>query len=123
MSSLDASQTNVETLKSAEFLSGLVSGLPAGLIFGLVVRPVTANTCSPAFAIASLWLGVQRRLPFHSIGFLDDAYRLGLLRIVGPVYQFRHAALQDHLAPPTETEPLSMAANHQGQTSTPMCPQ
>ena len=84
MSSLDASQTNVETLKSAELLSGLVSGLPAGLIFGLVVRPVTANTCSPAFAIASLWLGVQRRLPFHSIGFLDNAYRLGLLRIVGP---------------------------------------
>jgi len=85
MSSLDASQTNVETLKSAELLSGLVSGLPAGLIFGLVVRPVTANTCSPAFAIASLWLGVQRRLPFHSIGFLDDAYRLGLCVLLSAI--------------------------------------
>ncbi|MFF5301355.1 hypothetical protein ACFY5F_18530 [Streptomyces sp. NPDC013161] len=32
--------------------------------------------------------------------FLDDAHRLGLLRAVGPVYQFRHAEFQDHLAPP-----------------------
>jgi hypothetical protein len=31
--------------------------------------------------------------------FLDDAHRLGLLRVVGPAYQFRHAELQDHLAP------------------------
>ncbi|MGW3820473.1 hypothetical protein [Streptomyces sp. NPDC005046] len=34
------------------------------------------------------------------MAFLDDAHRLGLLRTVGPVYQFRHAELQDHLAPP-----------------------
>jgi hypothetical protein len=33
------------------------------------------------------------------MSFLDDAHRLGLLRAVGPVYQFRHAALHDHLAP------------------------
>jgi hypothetical protein len=30
--------------------------------------------------------------------FLDDAHRLGLLRTVGPIYQFRHADLHDHLA-------------------------
>jgi hypothetical protein len=30
--------------------------------------------------------------------FLDDAHRLGLLRAVGPAYQFRHAELHDHLA-------------------------
>ena len=29
---------------------------------------------------------------------LDDAHRLGILRQVGATYQFRHAALQDHLA-------------------------
>jgi hypothetical protein len=29
----------------------------------------------------------------------------GLLRIVGPVYQFRHAAFQDHLAPPAKMAP------------------
>jgi hypothetical protein len=30
--------------------------------------------------------------------FLNDAHRLGLLHTVGPIYQFRHAAFQDHLA-------------------------
>jgi hypothetical protein len=43
--------------------------------------------------------------------FLEDAYRLGLLRVVGPVYQFRHAALQDHLAPPREKMPTTAAAD------------
>lgn len=34
------------------------------------------------------------------MAMLEDCYRLGLLRTVGPVYQFRHSQLQDHLAPP-----------------------
>jgi hypothetical protein len=33
------------------------------------------------------------------LGVLEEANRLGLLRTVGPAYQFRHAALQDRLAP------------------------
>jgi hypothetical protein len=40
--------------------------------------------------------------------FLDDAHRLGLLRAVGPIYQFRHADLQDYLAAqirPPQAEP------------------
>lgn len=39
-----------------------------------------------------------KRLPLRWMAFLDDAHRLGLLRTVGPVYQFRHAELQDHLS-------------------------
>lgn len=37
-------------------------------------------------------------LPRRLMPFLDDMHRLGLLRAVGPIYQFRHAELQDHLA-------------------------
>ncbi|GAT65838.1 NTPase [Planomonospora sphaerica] len=37
-------------------------------------------------------------LPVRLIPFLDDMHRLGLLRTTGPVYQFRHAELHDHLA-------------------------
>jgi hypothetical protein len=37
-------------------------------------------------------------LPRKLMPLLDDAHRLGLLRAVGPIYQFRHAELQDHLA-------------------------
>lgn len=35
---------------------------------------------------------------FRLLSFLDDAHRLGILRQTGPVYQFRHAKLQDRLA-------------------------
>jgi hypothetical protein len=88
------------------FVGGLVVGLMGGLVFGLA----TSSTYWPTFVLASLWLAARRRLPFALMDFLDDAYRLGLLRIVGPVYQFRHAALQDHLAPPTEA-PAAAAAD------------
>lgn len=37
-------------------------------------------------------------LPRQLMPFLDDCRRLGLLRAVGPVYQFRHAEFHDHLA-------------------------
>ncbi|MET0416299.1 MAG: hypothetical protein ABW022_09785 [Actinoplanes sp.] len=40
----------------------------------------------------------QDRLPRDPVAFLDDAHRLGLLRAVGPTYQFRHAELQAYLA-------------------------
>ncbi|MET7398846.1 hypothetical protein ABZS66_35690 [Dactylosporangium sp. NPDC005572] len=32
------------------------------------------------------------------MALLDDAHRLGRLRAVGPVHQFHHAELQNHLA-------------------------
>ena len=75
----------------------LVLGL-LELVDGLLFGPVRTRTCWPAFVLASLSLGARRRLPCYLMGFLDDVYRLGLLRIVGPVHQFRHATLQDHLA-------------------------
>jgi hypothetical protein len=83
----------------ADGLEGVLLGLVLGLLIGLSM----SGTCWPRFAMASLWLWVRRRLPLCLMGFLNDAYRLGLLRIVGPVYQFRHAALQDHLAPPAKS--------------------
>jgi NACHT domain-containing protein len=92
-------------------VNGLVSvgALVIGLMFGLVLGPVMAKTCWPTFVVASLWLAARRELPLRLTGFLDDAYRLGMLRIVGPVYQFRHATLQDHLAPPRASLETSAA--------------
>jgi len=80
----------------------LVSGLVLGLVFGLVVAPMQ----EPAwigFVVTARWLAFRGKLPWKIMGFLDDAHRLGLLRTVGSVYQFRHAELQDHLAKPGET--------------------
>ncbi|MCT2587217.1 XRE family transcriptional regulator [Actinophytocola gossypii] len=47
---------------------------------------------------ARIWLPLTGRLPWAVSAFLDDAYRRGVLRQVGAVYQFRHARLQTHLA-------------------------
>jgi len=88
-------------------VSGLVYGLVSGLAVGLVA---TLGSASTAFHLAVGLRSAQGRLPWRVVGFLDDAYRLGLLRVVGPVYQFRHAELQDHLAPP-HPSPVVVAAD------------
>ncbi len=92
-------------------VAGPVAGLVFGLVAGLVIAPAVISTRWSVFVLASLWLAARRQLPLSLMMFLDDAYRLGLLRIVGPVYQFRHAALQDHLAPPAQATPAIAAAD------------
>jgi hypothetical protein len=72
---------------------GWAFGLTFGLAYGVKSR------AWPAFLVASGWLAVRRCFPWRLMAFLEDAYRLGLLRVVGSAYQFRHAELQDHLAP------------------------
>jgi len=64
---------------------------------------VVTRTCWLVCVAALLWLGAQRRLPFRLREFLDDAYWRGLLRVVGPVYQFGYAVLQGHLVSPIES--------------------
>ena len=75
--------------------AGLTTGLGFGLATGVATGHHHAWWC---YLQASLLWGRRNKLPRNLIGFLDDAHRLGLLRTVGPVYQFRHAAFQDRLA-------------------------
>ncbi|MFI9557354.1 NACHT domain-containing protein [Nonomuraea endophytica] len=76
---------------------GLAVGLSYALTFGLTAGLVAGRHHAwMAFVIAS----GTGRIPRGLMSFLDDAHRLGLLRAVGPIYQFRHAELQDHLADP-----------------------
>ncbi|MEU4227449.1 NACHT domain-containing protein [Nonomuraea sp. NPDC026600] len=74
---------------------GLVYALAFGLTAGLAAGHHHAWM---AYLIATSRLALAGRLPRKLMLFLDDAHRLGLLRAVGPIYQFRHAELQDHLA-------------------------
>lgn len=78
---------------------GLCVGI--GALFGAVISVETLFR-GPRFwlfHLLSTRLPPRRRtLPLRLPEFFDDAHRLGLLRRVGPVYQFRHADLQDHLA-------------------------
>ncbi|MBI0314358.1 hypothetical protein [Streptomyces javensis] len=51
-----------------------------------------------AYTITHILLALRGRMPWRLARFLDDAHRLGVLRQVGSLYQFRHARLRAHLA-------------------------
>jgi NACHT domain len=99
---------------------GLGAGVDAGLGLGLGAALAAAfvQAAWGAFTIARCWLALWRRLPWRLVGFLDDAHRLGLLRQVGPAYQFRHARLQDHLAEVYRQRACRPANGDQGRTAT-----
>lgn len=71
---------------------GLVVGVLGGLAYGLGL-----TAWGQWVLFARVWLPATGRLPWAVLAFLDDACRRGVLRQAGPVYQFRHARLRDHL--------------------------
>ncbi|AZM48756.1 hypothetical protein DMB38_25920 [Streptomyces sp. WAC 06738] len=72
---------------------GLVFGLANGFVFWL------PRTAWPRFVVAVAYLSMRRKVPQDLMAFLKDAHEhRGVLRQVGPVYQFRHIDLQRHLA-------------------------
>lgn len=75
-------------------VGGLVSGLAGCLTVGLVM---VSSGAWLSYLLAVGRLAATGKLPLRLMDFLDDAYRLGLLRTVGPIYQFRHADFQAHL--------------------------
>jgi hypothetical protein len=79
---------------------GLAAGLAAGLSFGLALGAVGgfmySSTWSASLAFAQL--AARWHTPIRLMRFLADARDRNVLRTVGPVYQFRHALLQDRLA-------------------------
>jgi hypothetical protein len=78
--------------------TGLAVGLPVVLLCGLYLA--ITRTVWPSYMLARAWLALHRQLPWSLMNFLDDAHQRGVLRQVGPVYQFRHIELQHRLANP-----------------------
>ncbi|MEU0626935.1 helix-turn-helix domain-containing protein [Streptomyces sp. NPDC005989] len=94
-------------------ITGLLDGILGPLVWdvtgGLVIGAVggIGGTCSYALSftawgrwlvLSRVWLPLTGKLPWDTVAFLDDAYRRGVLRQTGAVYQFRHIRLQHHLA-------------------------
>ena len=79
---------------------GLIVGLMVGLAFGLAAGITAWLGISRAWptTLAATQLANRWHTPSHLINFLEDARKRNVLRTVGPVYQFRHARLQDRLA-------------------------
>ncbi|TQE38092.1 NACHT domain-containing protein [Streptomyces ipomoeae] len=82
------------------FFNGLVPGIASGLAAGITVGFgfCTLTAWGRWVVLVRVWLPLTGRLPSAVHAFLDDAHRRGVLRQVGPVYQFRHARLRDHLS-------------------------
>ncbi|MFB7913020.1 helix-turn-helix domain-containing protein [Streptomyces sp. NPDC056061] len=79
---------------------GLADGLAIGAVGGLGggLSYVLSFTAWGRWAVLSrIWLPLTGKLPWDTVAFLDDAYRRGVLRQTGAVYQFRHIRLQHHL--------------------------
>ena len=76
--------------------SSLTAGLTTGAVLGLAGGFMYARTWPATLAFAQL--AVRWRTPVRLMRFLEDARDRNVLRTVGPVYQFRHARLQDRLA-------------------------
>ncbi|MFJ8855518.1 helix-turn-helix domain-containing protein [Streptomyces sp. NPDC102437] len=94
-------------------ITGLLDGILGPLVWdvkgGLVIGAIggIGGTCSYALSftawgrwlvLSRVWLPLTGKLPWDAVAFLDDAYRRGVLRQTGAVYQFRHIRLQHHLA-------------------------
>ena len=86
----------VEIMHTPGQLAVLVVVLVWLLVFGLVFGLVFPRTWTVALAFAQL--AMRWHTPVRLLRFLDDAREREVLRTVGPVYQFRHARLQDRLA-------------------------
>jgi hypothetical protein len=104
------------------FMSGLIDGLQSGAGRGLSNGPLVALVFGVGVgfgvglaypqswrsSLAFAQLAISDGTPVRLMRFLEDARSRNVLRTVGPVYQFRHARLQDRLAtqrPATGLEP------------------
>jgi hypothetical protein len=83
---------------------GIAAGLKFGLGFGLVggtaygLMAGLSKTAWGHFDVVRAYLSLRRSIPWNLMAFLQDAHKhRGVLRQVGPVYQFRHIDLQHHL--------------------------
>ncbi|MBN6040439.1 helix-turn-helix domain-containing protein [Amycolatopsis sp. 195334CR] len=76
---------------------GLLLGITAGFRVGLAYL-VAFTAWGQWLVFTRFRLPLRRKLPWAVNAFLDDAYRRGVLRQSGAVYQFRHARLQEHFA-------------------------
>jgi hypothetical protein len=79
--------------------ASIASVLSITLVVGLSTVVVLALVAPLGQAvIAQIYLAARHRIPLRLMRFVEDARSRHLLRTVGPIYQFRHATLQDRLA-------------------------
>jgi hypothetical protein len=100
--------------------TGLIAGSIAGTVLGLGAGLTYTRTSTAVLAFTQLFL--RWRTPIRLMSFLEDAHSRNILRTVGPVYQFRHARLQDHLAERARPVNTAKPGNDQAREEHPEIP-
>ncbi|SNY65055.1 NACHT domain-containing protein [Paractinoplanes atraurantiacus] len=73
--------------------------VPRALAIGFAVAlAIVMRSAWGTLNLARIMLRAAGPMPLSLMGFLDEARNRGVLRQSGALYQFRHAALQEHLA-------------------------
>jgi MFS family permease len=104
----------------AGLVAGLMTTLMVGLVIGLVIGLVAGLISSMTWPTALVFgqLRCAKECPMRMLRFLEDARRRQVLRIAGPIYQFRHGRLQQRLARTFEAE-LIARSEHRHSTNPP----
>ncbi|NYH80148.1 hypothetical protein FHR84_003497 [Actinopolyspora biskrensis] len=90
---------------------GFAAGATVGIVVGLGLGTLTtfSGFASSSTTASFARLSIAHRTPPRMILFLEDARARNLLRTVGPLYQFRHAEIQDRLASTSTEQPAREA--------------
>ncbi|WP_345363609.1 NACHT domain-containing protein [Actinoallomurus liliacearum] len=75
-------------------------GIVAGLGFG---GTILLGSNWGSYMVSHGWYGLTRRLPWRLWTFVEDAHRLGVLRMGGSAYRFRHVRLMEQLSGATRS--------------------
>ncbi|WP_158072120.1 NACHT domain-containing protein [Streptomyces sp. CB01580] len=75
-----------------------LDALTPGLLLGLLAFVLPFKGSSVALRHLAFLLNTRRSLPWRLGRFLNSCYQVGILRVAGTAWQFRHRELQDHLA-------------------------
>jgi hypothetical protein len=107
---------------------GLTIGPAVGFAFGFALSGY--GSAWPQWVFARQILAIRHATPQRLLAFLEDSHARGVLRQVGPVYQFRHIELQRRLASritgnrsPTRLQQVAVSARwHEHQPETHLRP-
>jgi hypothetical protein len=103
--------------------AALRTGTWAGLTALTCLTLANSRDCAAlSFTFATARAAMKGQLPFRLFTFLEQAHHRGVLRRIGPTYQFRHTHLLHHLATATPA-PTAQPSDNPARTPHPPRPQ
>jgi hypothetical protein len=93
----------VGALFAAASTSTVAMILGSGVALAVAIVTAIVSTATWSVCLVFAQLSVRHGTPIRLLSFLEGARKQNVLRTVGPVYQFRHARLQDRLAEHAES--------------------